>query len=321
MDSIVVTGHSLSFLSSWNMSVKFNVVWILLAVVFGSLQSSGGGEAASIGSGEPTPCMGGSNLPKEWFPPSVMVGVEDHGLLDYGPEPPPGWGACLKYSRATCCGVNQTSVVYRMVAAMDRAGMSRECQDMTERVLCAVGCDPDVGTGRIPPHVCVNECNDWFEACKDEFFSPTAGSVHKVPMPCSEHAVVCSKLGDVYSSGPRLCEAMALRWSDDAHACLAGTVNLTRRGSPVIAKPRRATDSSSSTSHLSLWEWFLKDMQRFSVIARRFSRKSTKTLKHWTGIEFDGITILAFGGLLMISVIFARLFFVRRLLRGNDDDF
>lgn len=77
---------------------------------------------------------------------------------------------------------------------------------------------PQVGTG-VKPHVCVDTCDAWHDACKDEFFAFSAHAAAASAgleaagglRPCAEGAaggegpLLCSRLRDVAGSGEELC--------------------------------------------------------------------------------------------------------------------
>jgi len=198
-----------------------------------------------------------SAAPKEWFSP--LNG--EHGLIDYNTSSPAGWGACSRFSRATCCEKNQTDSVTRILILMERAAFSDSCKAVTEKALCPLACDPDVGLGRLPPVLCLDTCTEWFEACKGDFFSPIAVGVQRMPLPCAESALVCSKMGDMYSTGSDMCEAMSVKWGTDK--CLTGEVDATRRGKVRTPIGNRSKPSGGMPGLVEMFWRDMRHLQRF----------------------------------------------------------
>ncbi len=120
-----------------------------------------------------------------------------HGSTSGLPNPPPQWLT----RRTTPCACLLNLCPYRCALARHRHLYP-----------------PQVGTG-LKPHVCVDTCDAWHDACKDEFF---AFSAHAAAAgvgleaagglrPCAEGAaggegpLLCSRLRDVARSGEELC--------------------------------------------------------------------------------------------------------------------
>jgi len=258
-----------------------------------------------------------TGIPKEWFPPLNP----NHGLLDYNTNTPPGWGACLQYSRATCCEKNQTDVVFRLLIGMEKSNFSKFCLLMTEKVLCAISCNPDVGLGKIPPIMCLNTCIEWYAACKDDFFSPSTVGIQKIPSPCSDSAVVCSRLGDVYHSGNEMCEAMSLKWGTE-DACLSGEVDLERRGRIIFSSSDKSTHGTSKTDY-GLIELFLRDMRIFGSMIQKFANYYMHTIDRFVGkyhIRLKWVGIFTFVSL-VIPIVLRSLKQKRRPNNPNNNNF
>lgn len=248
-----------------------------------------------------------SVLPKDWFKPLDA----SHGLLDWG-DRPTGWGACQKYSRATCCSKEQTDAVFRLLVGMERAGFSSQCQYVTERLLCAVGCDADVGLGLRKPHVCLESCNEWFQACREEFFQPLS-NVFKVPFPCLDNALVCSKAAEVYTDGEHFCTAMAIPWSEE-ESCLDGKLKSSERRGKAVYR-----ESSSDVGASSLLNMLYRDVRMMSKWLNKMFGQYTASVD-WLTDEYTPHLLV----LLLVTVFVgaARTLGaqVRRTQRNDDFD-
>jgi hypothetical protein len=253
-------------------------------------------------------------LPKEWFPSFNS----NHSLIDYQIPQPLGWGSCFQYSKATCCEKPHVDAIFRMILLMDRAGFSSQCKSYTEKVLCSVACDPDVGLGNIPPIICLDVCNEWYDVCKDEFFSPSHAGIQKIPMPCSDAAVVCSRFGDVYRTGPEFCDAMAIKYGN-THGCLNGEVDPKRRGTPL---PSASTGRSSSST--ALIDLFLRDIRALSALITRSTDSFKKSIDRFVnkyGLPLKISGVIVFGAILtpVLVNIFTKI--RKRSVEAVNDDF
>ena len=235
-----------------------------------------------------------SALQKEWFPPLNS----SHGLLDWSNQVI-NWGACNDYLRATCCEKIHSDIVFRLVLAMDRAEFSEPCKRETERILCAISCNPDVGLGLINGVICSQACETWYDACKQEFFSPMTPGIQKTPLPCTDSAVVCSRLQDIYLSGPEFCDAMSVSWTNENENCLTGKENIKeRRGQAINPSPQ---GKNSNT----LLDSFYRDLRILQKFLEKHLQVYTKFLeKHSLMIKILGIiTVLLVAPILYLKIL------------------
>jgi hypothetical protein len=113
-------------------------------------------------------------------------------------------------------------------------------------------CHPDVGTKARLPVACEAQCEAWLHACHSDFFAPAPVGAARMPLPCSEHAVVCSRAGDMFATGAAFCDAMGVRWSSADEDCLDGLAPALGRRADKYKEPRR------KSSHESLVESALR---------------------------------------------------------------
>ncbi|RLN10751.1 hypothetical protein BBJ28_00008898 [Nothophytophthora sp. Chile5] len=103
------------------------------------------------------------------------------------------------------------------------AKFGRQCQQLTEEMACS-SCHPLMGTWQIR-NVCPRLCDDWYAACKDEYYSyGGAGTL----APCYGNALVCSPLSSIADSGADFCTHMGFHVGSDADVegteCFDGSV-------------------------------------------------------------------------------------------------
>jgi hypothetical protein len=103
---------------------------------------------------------------------------------------------CSKYVRNSCCNATHNLPLKRMVLEPLVANFNKRCQEISEEMVCSA-CHPYVGTGRMD-RICPDMCDEWFDACKEEFY--TASSMSQSLTPCYGNALVCSPLKDIVSS-------------------------------------------------------------------------------------------------------------------------
>ncbi|KAH9257049.1 hypothetical protein BASA81_004870 [Batrachochytrium salamandrivorans] len=250
-----------------------------------------------------------SNVPvKEWFPPYNS----SRPLTDWGHNPL-GWGACQSYSRATCCEKNHTDVVTRVTLLMNNAKFASNCQKMTEDVLCALACDPDVGLGHRQAVVCPGTCRRWFSACQDEFVTPPANSVYRLPItPCLDSSLVCSKIQDMFSSGAQeFCQAMSVVEASSSDECLSLQAESNRRGKPV-AKPVFTPQRKGA------FEQFVDDFRPLIRSASNWYMTNVDRLvqRHYKLLAWFGVVSLVFVSL----PLFARFWMRNRRIPNAEED-
>ncbi|KAF0697164.1 Aste57867_12158 [Aphanomyces stellatus] len=145
--------------------------------------------AASVGGGEPT-CRSTGGIK---FDPTEPSRQQKQRQLDH----------CSKYWKNSCCNATHTLPLKRQIMEPYVAGFNSKCQALHEELTCSA-CHPFVGTGRMD-RICPDLCDDWFDACKDEFYSPDGS--HALS-PCYGNALICSPLGSIVSTGREFCHKM-----------------------------------------------------------------------------------------------------------------
>ena len=120
------------------------------------------------------------------------------------PRSVPALSFCHKYRENTCCNRTHGDVLLRRSLALQVAGVADRCVDVSAKVSCSA-CHPDYGTGRMTS-VCPSLCNEWYEACGEDFFTSTMDGSGVAP--CTEDSVVCAQLRDIVGSGLELCHLM-----------------------------------------------------------------------------------------------------------------
>lgn len=241
-----------------------------------------------------------SSVPvKEWFPPYNS----SRALTDWGHNPL-GWGACQSYSRATCCEKNHTDVVTRVTLLMNNAKFAPTCQQMTEDVLCALACDPDVGLGHRQAVVCPGTCQRWFSACQDEFVTPPANSVYRLPItPCLDSSLVCSKIQHMFPLGAQeFCHTMSVveaasgGGGGGSDECLSLHADSSRRGTPV-AKP------VFTPQRKGLWEQFVDDFRPLVRLASKWYTTNVDRIvqRHYKLLAWFGLVSLVFVSLPLVA--------------------
>lgn len=252
---------------------------------------------------------------KEWFP----AYNSSRSPMDWSKNPP-GWGACHEYSRATCCEKNHTDVITRVTLLMSNAGFSPTCQHITEQVLCALGCNPDVGTGAVQPVVCRGTCDMWFNACKDEFITPPANSVYRLPItPCLDSSLVCSQIKDMFPMGAQeFCHVMSVTEVTTATGeCLPLQADSKRIGMQ-LPKP---IFTPSKGSPRGVIDAFVQDLRRFiQPIVNWYVNHVDKLVKRHPGVlMWFGIVTLVFISFPVLVALWTKV--SKRGIEQENDDF
>ncbi|RHY27923.1 hypothetical protein DYB32_006427 [Aphanomyces invadans] len=92
---------------------------------------------------------------------------------------------CSKYWQNSCCNETHTIPLKLRVMEPHVAMFNSKCQALHEELTCSV-CHPFVGTGRMD-RICPDLCDDWFDACKDEFYTPDGSQALS---PCYGNALI-----------------------------------------------------------------------------------------------------------------------------------
>ncbi|KAG7378834.1 hypothetical protein PHYPSEUDO_009459 [Phytophthora pseudosyringae] len=150
------------------------------------------------------------------------------GVLKFDAETLPmqrtkGMEVCSKYRKSTCCNATHAHALRLKIREPVVAKFGRKCQAMTEEMACS-SCHPLMGTWEMK-NVCPSLCNDWYDACKDEYYAyGGAGTL----APCYGNALVCSPLKTIAKSGADFCVDMGFHVGSDADAegvdCFDGSV-------------------------------------------------------------------------------------------------
>ena len=153
---------------------------------------------------------------------------------------------CAEYETCTCCNAQHVrSILRSIITGLRDPLLSLACRDWTARMACRQ-CDPDVGTG-LKPAVCQQACDDWFASCKDDFFEQ--GQVGGQIRPCSEEAVVCSKLSEIAADGSSLCKAHKMPIAHDNLHCFNGRAHANTHAS--CQRQSRTSSSGTRAQQLS----------------------------------------------------------------------
>lgn len=130
------------------------------------------------------------------------------GVLKFDPDTHPmqrtkGMEVCSKYRKSTCCNASHAHALRLKIREPVVAKFNRKCQAITEEMACS-SCHPLMGTWEMK-NVCPSLCNDWYNACKDEYYAyGGAGTL----APCYGNALVCSPLKSIATSGEDFCVHM-----------------------------------------------------------------------------------------------------------------
>ena len=169
----------------------------------------------------------------------VCLGNERHKA-----QPSPednSYKGCRVFKDSSCCTsdfANQVAVpgVIKGIGKFSWTlcgNLSRQCQEYMVGVECFYSCSPYVGLWANPNDtkafinapVCSGYCNDWYEACKDDFtcaknwgtgFNYTSDGHNK----CKEN---CTTFKETYTNGKDLCESMwgnSFKYTEDQDRCL-----------------------------------------------------------------------------------------------------
>ena len=137
---------------------------------------------------------------------------------------------CMEHAARTCCDTNDAylkQIIFQTLR--QKTAISQNCLKEMRNAVCA-HCDPDTGSG-VYDGFCVNYCDKLFEACKDEFYDPSADKSQTVPI-CKSDALLCSKFSDHVSTGKEFC-------------ALAG-FEVSKLDAPTMAKDYDCYNGSSS---------------------------------------------------------------------------
>ena len=141
---------------------------------------------------------------------------------------------CRSFSNHTCCSRSDSEEIKRLNLMGASAGHSDRCRSFTKLFNC-MPCDGDVGTG-LKTAACAGFCNDWFDACRDEFYKTSQdGSIIR---PCFGDYLICSPLHKIVRDGAGFCSTMGVEVSDDPAHCYEGTPS----GKLGVPEPRPPND-------------------------------------------------------------------------------
>jgi len=197
-----------------------------------------------------------------------VMGVCDANLRCLSSLKPLEWRtdlmACRLFEQATCCDRGDSEDLLRQhllsaahAASEPSMAFSRNCALALETALC-MPCDPLVGTGAVRT-ICIDLCEKWFEACKDSLFTVPQMPAD-APKPCGENALVCSKIGEMFSSGASLCTRFGLMPGNSQ--CYNGKVDTSLEG---VRIERTVTNSQN------LIETFLQRFNDWLGIGKKWS--------------------------------------------------
>ncbi|SPR01035.1 unnamed protein product (mitochondrion) [Plasmodiophora brassicae] len=143
---------------------------------------------------------------------------------------------CDAYADATCCSRQDDQRALRRAAPLYTGQFSARCKEITAQMACSV-CDPRVGMKKVDA-VCQSRCDDWYESCKNDFFT-TPASTSAVLEPCSVSSLVCSRLSDIVTSGEEFCSRSGYSVATSSStACFDGT--------PPKRRPRVVVPATSA---------------------------------------------------------------------------
>ena len=145
----------------------------------------------------------------------------------------------------------QTNELLILLRSAELSDFSAKCVAFTERVLCSA-CDPEVGVGNLDS-VCVSLCDEWYAACKDEFWE-----VQKQrPFPCMPSALVCSPLSEFVSTGAEFCKQMRFDVGYPPAECYDGSSRpRTRPRSRSSRTTKRRTKTKGAKHEPPPWEGY-----------------------------------------------------------------
>ncbi|KAF4321316.1 hypothetical protein BBO99_00001499 [Phytophthora kernoviae] len=150
------------------------------------------------------------------------------GVLKFDQETHPmqrmkGMEVCSKYRKSTCCNASHSYALRLKIREPVVAKFGRKCQRLTEEMACS-SCHPLMGTWEMK-NVCPSVCNDWYDACKGEYYSYGGSGILA---PCYGNALVCSPLSSIVESGADFCTHMGFHVGSDTDVegkeCFDGSV-------------------------------------------------------------------------------------------------
>lgn len=133
-----------------------------------------------------------------------------------------GLEVCSQYRGNTCCNDTHSMPLRLKIREPVVAKFNGRCQKITEEMVCSA-CHPFVGTNKMKT-VCPRLCNDWYSACRNEYYSYGSTSL----TPCYGNALVCSRLSAIASDGAEFCSKMGFQVGNDddneGYDCFDGSV-------------------------------------------------------------------------------------------------
>eukprot|EP00922_Rhytidocystis_sp_ex-Travisia-forbesii_P010198 GHVS01014937.1.p1 GENE.GHVS01014937.1~~GHVS01014937.1.p1 ORF type:complete len:431 (-),score=99.69 GHVS01014937.1:120-1412(-) len=164
--------------------------------------------------------------------------------------------SCHEHSTRTCCRRHHTEKIALQLASLD--DISDNCKRSTEAVWCSI-CDGEVGEGKFSHskstvRLCEAFCQKWYDACRDDYFSPGGPGAASVE-PCGLSHLACSRLADITKNASDFCRLSGYEVSPappEIMSCYAGVPAALLYGSAPPPPPSYKGSSGSSRSRVGL---------------------------------------------------------------------
>lgn len=161
----------------------------------------------------------------------------------------------LEHSKNTCCNMSNVDFIRGKVGWIKHVGreISNSWTETTSKMFWSLW-DGGIGTGKLEG-ICENQCTNWYNACKFDYFSGDKRSNELGSGDISfwsKNSLYCSQLNDIYDNPLDFWSQMGIKVNTDSDKCYDGTPWSVKFGRAVKTEPRKFKDKQKSKSKTEL---------------------------------------------------------------------
>eukprot|EP01025_Chloroclados_australasicus_P035044 TRINITY_DN3576_c0_g1_i7.p1 TRINITY_DN3576_c0_g1~~TRINITY_DN3576_c0_g1_i7.p1 ORF type:complete len:300 (+),score=24.96 TRINITY_DN3576_c0_g1_i7:61-900(+) len=132
------------------------------------------------------------------------------------------WPICREFQGCSCCNTSHVVALnkQRWQKYPEYNTLSKDCNKFFELSVCK-SCDPNVGVSA-SMDMCLSHCEEWFNACKADFF--TYDQVSQKLRPCNDepNTMMCAKAQDLVKGGKEFCYSLGQAYALADTSCYKG---------------------------------------------------------------------------------------------------